>query len=114
MGQAKRRGTREQRIQQAREKALTAGAYAGASVGAALMPTKLDCNKCHTSITELHWAEPDPEHPELPVLFYGDCPECGSRTAAWPMGVEETPDRQMQQLSTEAMAGFVTQRQRTR
>lgn len=69
MGQAKRRGTQEQRTQQAREKIE------------ALRPDSLICNNCQRPITEVH-EMPTRGMDGIEAAFAGICHECKSDTYA--------------------------------
>jgi hypothetical protein len=69
MGQAKRRGTQEQRTQEARAKIE------------ALRPDSLICNSCQHEITEIH-EMPTRGIEGIDAAFAGLCPRCNSSTYA--------------------------------
>lgn len=69
MGQAKRRGTQEQRTQEARAKIE------------ALRPDSLICNSCQHEITEIH-EMPSRGIEGIDAAFAGICPRCNSSTYA--------------------------------
>jgi hypothetical protein len=69
VGQAKKRGTLEQRIQQARQK------------GDALTPDHIICNNCKTEITDVHLLDTKGMR-GIDAAFAGHCPACDQSTYA--------------------------------
>ncbi len=67
MGQAKQRGSREDRIQEVKAKLD------------AIRPSKLTCNSCQTEITEIKDANTR-GMPGIDGIFLGKCPKCGNTT----------------------------------
>lgn len=70
MGQAKRRGTKEERIAQAQARV------------SALRPEKLVCGKCKADIVEFETMETR-VLPGLDAAYAGNCPQCGHSTWAF-------------------------------
>lgn len=69
MGQAKQRGSKEDRVQQVKAKLD------------AIRPSKLTCNACGTDITEIK-DMPTKGLPGIEGIFIGKCPKCGDMTQA--------------------------------
>lgn len=69
MGQAKQRGSLEQRIQQAKQKIDP------------LTPDHIICNNCRTEIKEVHLLGTQGMR-GIDAAFAGECPACGQSTYA--------------------------------
>jgi len=69
VGQAKQRGSKEDRVQQVKAKLD------------AIRPLKLTCNACGTDITEIK-DMPTKGLPGIEGIFIGKCPKCGDMTQA--------------------------------
>jgi hypothetical protein len=69
LGQAKNRGSLEERIQQARQKTDES------------TPDQLICNNCKSEITEVHLLDTKGMR-GIDAAFAGECPACGQSTYA--------------------------------
>jgi hypothetical protein len=95
VGQANKRGTLEQRIQQAKQK-----------IGA-LTPDHIICNNCKTEITEVHLLDTKGMR-GIEAAFAGQCPACGQSTYAVkgePNSIAAFMDAMQKATGSEAILG---------